>query len=193
MPSTVARSGGGRVRRTAAWHQPVHLDAVAVATHQGVAVQGSQRPVTPYRISQHLVQRPGQDRRLLVCQNGHRKRIGREERHVPEELHGGCIVLLQLVEGDLPGRVQQHVVGDRTLAEQLLAGGPEQLQVALRVRAVALDVPGGLLQRQGQVPQFVRHLLGQLGDPAFQQQHALQTGEQVDLDMATKPAPAGVP
>ena len=130
MPSTVARSGGGRVRRTAAWHQPVHLDAVAVATHQGVAVQGSQRPVTPYRISQHLVQRPGQDRRLLVCQNGHRKRIGREERHVPEELHGGCIVLLELVEGDLPGRVQQHVVGDRTLAEQLLAGGPEQLQVA---------------------------------------------------------------
>jgi hypothetical protein len=93
-------------------------------------VQGSQRPVTPYRISQHLVQRPGQDRRLLVCQNGHRKRIGREERHVPEELHGGCIVLLELVEGDLPGRVQQHVVGDRTLAEQLLAGGPEQLQVA---------------------------------------------------------------
>ena len=124
MPSTVARSGGGRE------HQPVHPDAVAVATHQGVAVQGSQRPVTPYRISQHLVQRPGQDRRLLVCQNGHRKRIGRQERHVPEELHGGCIVLLELVEGDLPGRVQQHVVGDRTLAEQLLAGGPEQLQVA---------------------------------------------------------------
>src|SRR5450756_2935314 len=71
-------------------------------------------------------------------------------------------------EGDLPGRVQQHVVGDRTLAEQLLAGGPEQLQVSLRVRAVALDVPDGLLQRQGQVPQFVRqlvrYLLGQLGD-----------------------------
>ena len=97
----------------------MHPDAVAVATHQGVAVQASQRPVTPYRISQHLVQRPGQDRRLLVCQNGHRKRIGRQERHVPEELHGGCIVLLELVEGDLPGRVQQHVVGDRTLA-----GGP---------------------------------------------------------------------
>ena len=111
-------------------HQPVHLDAVAVATHQGVAVQGSQRPVTPYRISQHLVQRPGQDRRLLICQNGHRKRIGREERHVLEELYGGYVVLLELVEGDLPGRVQQHVVGDRTLAEQLLAGGPEQLQVA---------------------------------------------------------------
>jgi len=99
LGSTVRERRLQKAQNGALAGRPVHPDAVAIATHQGVAVQGSQGPVTPYRISQHLVQRPGQDRRLLICQNGHRKRIGRKERHVPEELHGGCIVLLELVRG----------------------------------------------------------------------------------------------
>src|SRR5664280_1923746 len=127
VPSTVARSGGGRVRRTAAWHQPVHLDAVAVATRLNnlAAVLGD--------LGEPAAARLLLDRALAITEAAH----GPEHPAVATSLNNLAAVLRDLGEP-----AAARLLLDRALTIHEAAHGPEHPAVATSLGNLAAGCSG---------------------------------------------------